>query len=1059
MRKPTRPTKKRPSRKTSKTGAGKPANMSGPLIDHTPGNDPNVGPTPCLPDKHALNPPIVTIFGAGVAGLTAAHEMVERGFCVQVVEATSDPDRPDRPIVGGMVANQPARVRANLEDLHPELIEKAAAPSSPSKPVADWLLRLFAFNRSRWIQSEAPEPFNPFLDQERLARKESVIEALIAAYTRYRERWIWDLTVRGVLIKSIRYSDPTPHGIALDDATTLFRKMVKTKDSLALAKEILGCQVGKRLPSAAQLEAQAALVRDHFQREFLCFELQPSNQTQETKDLVTLWHGVLSTVKELKGCLLEPSRKRNRPHRQARKTLFADPRSPSPESTCVAVDIIEQRLPGEHGFHFFPSYYRHVADTMGRIPLVPGDTTNGRSVLDNLKPTVFQGLGFSAADRQEMKREGAEPFADDEPGQHPAARGGGTVVTLYRDRPTSLEGLRDRTDRFIRRLGGTVSDGLIMFSKLARFMCACPERRRKEYEGQSWADFLGIGPGAKQKSRLSRPIVHEIQSAAQALLAFSASEADARSYGDTAVQMLLDGQGDGSRVDRTLNGPTSEAWIEPWRAYLEHQGVRFFQGGLTGLATNADDEVVPTYAWPNGKPDGFYDHEAAVPGRRPDFYVLALNVERAYDVVKTWSEKKVAGLAQAPDFAALIRFGDELELPWTGHPRPRPSRDALKDMTGLQFFFDARTSIGDGHMYFPYTKWGLSSISQSVFWAQPGSYADGYFDILSVGICDTGSFENPAEGTFWSLMKRTKPLPKKGVDPEPFDSDRRRLQIAQQVWKDLEHRISDTDALAAPRCFHLDRNIVPWDNPTRFLASLYTIKTPRPGTQGDWRTVGLPEIKYALNHKRWVLCGTYMATHTRVTTMESANESARHATIAILSALELTDSEKKDHTYGPALGIWDGDESQPIWIESFQNKTYNGASDTRVFDLPDIWNVEENELEDLDFFRRVDRRLVTLGLPHLFDILDLDRKLDHAVEGWELYRSDEHLRQIFGSAVAELDAALLKELGTGYGARMRQEAERVADTVPHPDDPLFDPTLRTSLQKMNDAFLRWMPKP
>src|SRR5688572_14322686 len=38
-------------------------------------------------------------------------------------------------------------------------------------------------------------------------------------------------------------------------------------------------------------------------------------------------------------------------------------------------------LPGEHGFRFFPSFYKHLPDTMKRIPY------DGRTVLDNLVPT------------------------------------------------------------------------------------------------------------------------------------------------------------------------------------------------------------------------------------------------------------------------------------------------------------------------------------------------------------------------------------------------------------------------------------------------------------------------------------------------------------------------------------------------------------------------------------------------------------------------------------------------------------------------------------------------
>src|SRR5215212_7765929 len=38
-------------------------------------------------------------------------------------------------------------------------------------------------------------------------------------------------------------------------------------------------------------------------------------------------------------------------------------------------------LPGEHGFRFYPRFYRHVTDQMTRIPV------GARTVADALKPT------------------------------------------------------------------------------------------------------------------------------------------------------------------------------------------------------------------------------------------------------------------------------------------------------------------------------------------------------------------------------------------------------------------------------------------------------------------------------------------------------------------------------------------------------------------------------------------------------------------------------------------------------------------------------------------------
>src|SRR5262245_25211351 len=41
-------------------------------------------------------------------------------------------------------------------------------------------------------------------------------------------------------------------------------------------------------------------------------------------------------------------------------------------------------LPGEHGFRFFPGFYRHVTDTMKRIPFAG----NAHGVFDNLVPAT-----------------------------------------------------------------------------------------------------------------------------------------------------------------------------------------------------------------------------------------------------------------------------------------------------------------------------------------------------------------------------------------------------------------------------------------------------------------------------------------------------------------------------------------------------------------------------------------------------------------------------------------------------------------------------------------------
>src|SRR5262249_42441945 len=46
-------------------------------------------------------------------------------------------------------------------------------------------------------------------------------------------------------------------------------------------------------------------------------------------------------------------------------------------SNRVAIRVVETRLPGEHGYRFFPAFYRHLFDTMHRTPILDqnGDAT------------------------------------------------------------------------------------------------------------------------------------------------------------------------------------------------------------------------------------------------------------------------------------------------------------------------------------------------------------------------------------------------------------------------------------------------------------------------------------------------------------------------------------------------------------------------------------------------------------------------------------------------------------------------------------------------------------
>jgi hypothetical protein len=517
----------------------------------------------------------------------------------------------------------------------------------------------------------------------------------------------------------------------------------------------------------------------------------------------------------------------------------------------------------------------------------------------------------------------------------------------------------------------------------------------------------------------------QIESAAQCVLALSAAEADARTYGDATVQLFMDMQGDGSRTDRTLNGPTSDAWLEPWREHLERLGVRFFLGKLDRLKKLGDEVVPEITKMREHSHDGHklleYDKEHA--GRQPDFYVLALDLPEANRLVSGVGE-----LDRAPDFENLKKFHDEIVKVGPATKARAERKSGLKDMTGVQFFFDAKTSIGKGHTYYPHSEWGLSSISQSEFWSERGGFADGYLGVLSVDVSNTS---NPAPVQFSGEPRpaaaelappapntRRASFPSAQSEPPggPGDPDGN-LRVAGTVWGQLRVRVGKLDELPWPRAFHIDQNVSSKNgelkNATPFLAALPKTWHLRPGIKKSGEPQGykpqaargegnVGEIVYAINHKRWVLCGTFMATHTRMTSMEAANESGRHAARAILERLQKDDAAPP---YQPKV------DGVPFTIRTSENKTYNHASGFRLFDPPDIWNMEEKEPEDLSFFREIDAALLAEKLPHWMDICDFDKRLELVVQAAELDRAAgvKHLetsKELLKSAIGSIDTVL-----------------------------------------------------
>ena len=199
-------------------------------------------------------------------------------------------------------------------------------------------------------------------------------------------------------------------------------------------------------------------------------------------------------------------------------------------------------LPGEHGFRFFPGFYRHIVDTMGRIPYRSG------SVADNLVDTTE--LKIAAFDRA--------PYSL--PSRFPRTAG-----DLKLDLFAVIAALSGQ-------IGVPFDEGAYFATLMWQFLTSCEERRMVDYERTNWWDFIEAD---KHSPAYQKYFGNGIT---RSLVAAKARRASTKTIGDIFLQIVFDILMPGVAADRVLNGPTNDVWIDPWLAHLRARGVVYHAG-------------------------------------------------------------------------------------------------------------------------------------------------------------------------------------------------------------------------------------------------------------------------------------------------------------------------------------------------------------------------------------------------------------------------------------------------------------------------------------------------
>lgn len=448
-------------------------------------------------------------------------------------------------------------------------------------------------------------------------------------------------------------------------------------------------------------------------------------------------------------------------------------------------------LPGEHGFRFFPRFYRHITHTMSRIPYGPTAT-----VADNLVDTT----------RCQLNRYGRRP------------------VDLIARFPRSIGDVRVALDDLGRFFGGDLDlshDDLRFFgSKVWQIVTSCRERRDSDYEKMGWWEFIGADTRSLAYQKL---LGHGIT---RSLVAAKAHEASTKTIGNIFVQLLFDIVTPGPSTDRVLNGPTNDVWIDPWRRYLETQGVAYYLDSKA-TAVSFDGHRIRSATVNRG------GSKVKVEG---DYFIFALPAEDVIDLI-TPDMMKVD-----PALASLFTLDDITE--W---------------MNGIQIYLKEDVPLAHGHNIYVDSPWALTSISQARFWRHVSlaGYGDGTVrGIISV---DISEWEQPG------LNGKTA----KECTPE---------EIKAEVWEQLKRSVNYGDVVVLKdeqlHSFSLDpslsRHAGTTANEEPLLVNLVDTWKFRPEAVSK-----IPNL---------FLASDYVRTYTDLATMEAANEAARRAVNGILDA-------------------------------------------------------------------------------------------------------------------------------------------------------------------------------
>lgn len=342
-------------------------------------------------------------------------------------------------------------------------------------------------------------------------------------------------------------------------------------------------------------------------------------------------------------------------------------------------------LPGEHGFRFFPGFYKHITDTMKRIPF--GDNPNG--VFDNLVATQ----------RVVMGREGMNE-----------------IVSLVnfpkskKDVEVIIKALKDS------HTGLTKEDLQTMIGKIWQLMTSSKDRRLNDYERMGWWEFTEADYHSEAYSEFF------VGGLTRTLVAAKPRRVSTRTGGDILLQLIFQMSNPLKRTDRVLSAPTNEAWLDPWYKYLtkDAKNPAKYNHGFEAKKILCDISDEGKFAITGIDVINEKGEKSTVKG---DYYIMAVPVEVMGALLATKADKTENDVVKAdPTLGSIRQLAKDVS--W---------------MTGIQYYLNVDIPITKGHVMIIDSPWAVTIVSQPQFWKHVdlSKYGNGEVKgVISVDVSD-----------------------------------------------------------------------------------------------------------------------------------------------------------------------------------------------------------------------------------------------------------------------------------------------------------------------------------